>query len=261
MPLLLEPAFDFFPGTAPLLISIPHAGTFVPREHRAHLTEEAAALPDTDWHVPLLYGFAREMGASLLVARYARLVIDLNRGADDAPLYAGPMTGLFSDTLFDGSPCYRQPVPEDWRSLYMQQIWLPYHTRLRRELEWMRSEFGRARLLDAHSIRSVIPRLFSGELPHLNLGTNDGRSANAALVEDITGLLFSSAFSVVRDARFKGGYITRQYGQPSEGIEAVQLEIAQRAYMDEATPGKFDPRRAEVLGPLLHRLVARLLAP
>jgi formiminoglutamase len=146
------------------------------------LIPAAKSLPDTDWHIPQLYDFAAELGASTLAAEYSRFVIDLNRPSDDKPLYAGATTGLYPATLFDGVPLFREGLEpsKKKRATYLEQIWTPYHRTLQQELARLKAEFGYALLFDAHSIRSVIPHLFDGKLPDFNLGTFNGASCDPA---------------------------------------------------------------------------------
>lgn len=254
--------FEFQSGQLPLLISIPHAGTRLTPAVEKGLTDEARPLQDTDWHIPRLYDFARAMGASILVGNYSRLVIDLNRPADDKPLYTTATTGLFPDVLFDGRPSFlpdAAPSDEE-RAGYLQNIWQPYHQQLQNELTRLKAQHGYALLFDAHSIASVIPRLFDGKLPDLNLGTNGGESCPASLSDRlVTCCQQQQQFSHVLNGRFKGGYITRAYGQPQENQHAVQLELAQVNYMSEQT-FEFDAARAAPLQRLLQQMIESMLA-
>ncbi|CAI2092748.1 N-formylglutamate deformylase [Serratia fonticola] len=254
--------FEFQSGQLPLLISIPHAGTRLTPAVEKGLTDEARPLQDTDWHIPRLYDFARAMGASILVGNYSRLVIDLNRPADDKPLYTTATTGLFPDVLFDGRPSFLpDAAPSDQeRAGYLQNIWQPYHQQLQNELTRLKAQHGYALLFDAHSIASVIPRLFDGKLPDLNLGTNGGESCPASLSDRlVTCCQQQQQFSHVLNGRFKGGYITRAYGQPQEHQHAVQLELAQVNYMSEQT-FEFDAVRAAPLQRLLQQMIESMLA-
>jgi N-formylglutamate deformylase len=242
----MSDVYAFSQGDSPLLISVPHDGRLIPDDQRARMTEAGLAIPDTDWHVAELYDFARGLGASLLVAQYSRYVVDLNRPPDDGSLYEGQVaTGLCPQCTFAGEPLYR-----DGESLAAREIagrvdryWRPYHERLSLALDELRERHGYALLWDAHSIPSRVPRLFDGELPELNLGTFDGSSCDAAIAGELYRLASASPYSAVLNGRFKGGYITRHYGDPASGFQAVQLELAQRAYMREATL-EFDPARA-----------------
>ncbi|NTY85601.1 N-formylglutamate deformylase [Serratia fonticola] len=259
--MLIRDPFEFQSGQLPLLISIPHAGTRLTPAVEKGLTDEARPLQDTDWHIPRLYDFARAMGASILVGNYSRLVIDLNRPADDKPLYTTATTGLFPDVLFDGRPSFlpdAAPSDEE-RAGYLQNIWQPYHQQLQNELARLKAQHGFALLFDAHSIASVIPRLFDGKLPDLNLGTNGGESCPASLSDRlVTCCQQQQQFSHVLNGRFKGGYITRAYGQPQENQHAVQLELAQVNYMSEQT-FEFDAARAAPLQRLLQQMIESML--
>ena len=249
---------DFIVGNSALIISIPHAGTGLAENMQKRLGEPAKALPDTDWHVDRLYEFAAQREISLLVARYSRYVVDLNRPADDAPLYPGAGTGLVPLETFAGEPLYRSGSEPDAVEVERrrQRYWQPYHDALARCLEQTRNRHGYAVLLDAHSIASRVPRLFEGRLPDLNLGSYDGRSAGPSLKQAVIDVLGGSdRFSFVHDGRFKGGHITRHYGRPADGWHALQLEIAQAAYLDESRPQDWDPARARPLVDLLEQLV------
>jgi len=257
----MKPVFSLKRGTTPLLVSIPHAGVWVPRSINSRLTSKARHLPDTDWFVDRLYQSVVEQGGGLLIANYSRYVIDLNRPPDDAALYAGEGTGLLPEQAFDGNPLYRQEMQPDKEEVQerLQQFWMPYHEKLCTELEAVKQRFGHAVLLDAHSILSEVPRLFNGMLPDLNLGSFKGASADPGLVSaSMLALGIDPHFSLVLDGRFQGGYITRNYGCPGNGIHALQLEMAQSAYMVE-TPPAFHDKRAGRLLPVLQNLVDTLI--
>jgi N-formylglutamate deformylase len=226
-------------GTVPLLVSLPHDGSAVPDDIGARLTDSARAVPDTDWHVSRLYSVARDIGASILVPRYSRYVIDLNRPPDDVSLYPGQnTTGLCPIVQFSGAPVYREgqePLPEEVTAR-IEHYWRPYHVALAGELERLRAMHGRVVLWEGHSIRGELPFLFDGRLPDLNLGTAGGSSCSTKMQQRLeSALAAQSRYDWVVNGRFKGGYITRHYGNPALGIDAVQLEISQRIYMDEAT--------------------------
>ncbi len=252
--------FDFDAGTRPLLVSVPHDGRTLAPGMAERMTDAALGLPDTDWHVAQLYDVVRELGASLLVARYSRYVIDLNRPGDDASLYAGQIsTGLCPTGTFAGGPIYRDAMEpaEDETEQRLETYWRPYHAQIADTLATMRERFGYALLWDAHSIASVVPRLFDGVLKPLNLGSNDGMSAAPSIVRAVADAADPSRLVV--DGRFKGGHITRHYGRPDTGVHALQLEIAQRAYMDEATL-EFDEAKAASLRRDILRMLDAMLA-
>ena len=246
----MTPVFTERDGDAPLLISIPHGGTELPRDIASGLTDEALTLSDTDWHVDRLYDFAQALGASVIAARLSRYVIDLNRPCDGSSLYPGQATtGLVPATTFDGVTLHRPGRMPDAAEIArrVDTYWRPYHAALGERVEAIRRRHGATLLWEAHSIRSRVPRLFEGRLPDLNLGTNGGASADAGLATRVAAAGLASAFSCVLDGRFKGGHITRAYGNPGRGIHAIQLELAQANYMDEAPPFTYRPERAERL--------------
>lgn len=250
-----------FEGELPLLISVPHDGCHVPDDLRARMTPAGLAVPDTDWHVAELYDFARDLGASLQVANYSRYVIDLNRSATDDVLYPGNIvTGLCPEQTFSGENIYSKGgVTKEEKLARVSIYWRPYHARLKSTLAAMRAKHGYALLWDAHSIPSIVPRLFDGELPELNIGTNSGQSCAASIEAAVVEAASASPYSTVLNDRFKGGYITRHYGDPEDRVHAMQLEIAQRAYMDETTMG-FDAEKAGRLRATLRRLLEAFLS-
>ena len=255
---LSEPAFTLRPGDTPLLVSLPHAGTWLPDELVQRLAEPARALPDTDWHLERIYAFAAELGAGLIVPRASRYLVDLNRPPDDGPMYAGANnTGLCPLRGFDGAPLYRAAEPDAAEvRARLERWWRPYHEALAGELARLRARFGHAILWDGHSIRSELPWLFDGRLPDLNLGTADGTSCAPALRGALAQALAAQGeFSHVVDGRFKGGYITRHYGSPAAGVHAVQLEMCWSTYMAEQPPYAIDPARAARLEPVLRALL------
>ncbi|MDJ0948889.1 MAG: N-formylglutamate deformylase [Alphaproteobacteria bacterium] len=258
----MEP-FRFTPGDTPLLISMPHPGTRLPPEIADRLTPAARAVPDTDWHVERLYDFALELGASVLAATHSRYLVDLNRDPAGTALYPGAEnTAVCPTTTFDRAPIYREGTTptEEENADRVGQYWRPYHNRLRATLVELRNRFGVAVLFDAHSIRSVVPRFFEGTLPDFNLGTASGTSCDQDLSDRIFAVLQgASGYSSVRDGRFTGGYITRHYGAPGEGIHAVQLELSQRTYMDEGPPFTYRLELADRVRPVLRDFVTEIL--
>jgi N-formylglutamate amidohydrolase len=255
--------YTFHRGRTPLLVDVPHAGTYLPPHLARRLTEHGLALPDTDWHVERLYDFAQARGAGLMAATHSRYVVDLNRDPSGAALYPGrDNTELCPTMTFAGEAIYRHGQEPDAAEVRhrSEHYWLPYHQRLREELDNLVANWGYAVLLDAHSIRSEVPRFFSGRLPDLNLGTADGASADARLAERVAGLLADApGLTHVVNGRFKGGYITRHYGKPEEAVHALQLEVAQVCYMDEAEPEGWQPSHASDLVGVLEQLVGLLL--
>ena len=251
--------FILTPGTVPLLVSFPHVGTAIPDALAARMTPEALQRADVDWHLPQLYAFVRALGASTLVARFARHVIDLNRPPEDTSLYPGQdVTGLLPLDTFRKEPLYRPGQVPDVAEAQMRRAhyWQPYHDALHTELDRLRAMHGSVVLWDAHSIASVVPRFFDGRLPDLNLGTADGHACAPRLQLAVEAVMAGQAqFSHVSNGRFKGGYITRHYAEPAAGIHALQLEMCQCTYMDEAAPFGYRPDLAVKVQPLLQRML------
>ena len=250
-------------GSTPLLISTPHAGTTIPPELQDRYTARALQVEDTDWHLDRLYAFAVELGASLIVPRHSRYLIDLNRPSSNAPMYPGQNnTELCPTRHFTGDPIYRPGQTPDEAEIQQRvaRYWQPYHDALHDETTRLRGAHGHAVLFDAHSIKSELPWLFDGALPHLNLGTAEGHSCAASLRDALATVCADQHdYSHVLDGRFKGGHITRHYGRPQDGVHTVQLEMCWRAYMDEAPPWAWHEARAAAVTPLLRALVQTML--
>jgi N-formylglutamate deformylase len=251
--------YRFRSGTSPLLVSMPHVGTHVPPAIVSDMTPAGLEVPDTDWHVDLLYDFLDEIGASVLQATHSRYVIDLNRTPTGEALYPGARnTELCPTTRFDDQPIY-----QSGRALEAAQVaerraryWQPYHDKLDVELAAIRARHGYALLFDAHSIRSVVPRFFEGRLWDINIGTGDGVAASPAVSEavmDAAGK--ANGYTSILNGRFKGGYITRCYGRPIDNVEAVQLELSQITYMNEDPPFDLREDRASGIRPTLRAIL------
>ncbi len=256
--------YVYQPGSSPLLISMPHNGTAIPDSISQRMTERALRLPDTDWHVARLYEFGPELGASVLSPVHSRYVIDPNRPPDGRELYPGASnTELCPLTCFDGSPVYRpgQGPDKDEIRERTERYWRPYHDKLEEVLRSLRERHGRALLYEAHSIRSEVPRFFSGTLPDLNLGTADGTSCAAGIQRRLVEVLEGAQpFSHAVNGRFKGGYITRSFGDPRGRIHAVQLELSQATYMEQDHPFRYVEAKAAIIVPVLRTLVEALLS-
>lgn len=250
--------YRFKAGSIPMLVSMPHVGTEIPDAIAARLAPCALATADTDWHLAQLYGFLGEMGASTLAARWSRYVIDLNRPPGDANLYPGmDTTGLCPLDTFGREQLYLpgQAPSETEVEQRLERYWRPYHAALRAELDRLLAIHGKVVLWDAHSIASVLPRFFEGKLPDLNFGSADGKSCAAGLEAAVTGIARAQdKFTVAVNGRFKGGYITRQYGRPEANVHAIQLEMCQCLYMNEAAPFEYLPGRAAQVQGLLRRM-------
>jgi N-formylglutamate deformylase len=261
------PVFTLERGTAPLLLSLPHVGTALPDDVVRALVPRALALEDSDWHLAEVYDFARELGASVLVPRFSRYLIDLNRPPENAPMYPGANnTELVPTRFFTGDPLYREGRGPDDAEIERRRAayWRPYHDALASELSRLVATHGHAVVWDGHSIQAEVPWLFEGRLPDLNLGTASGASCAPTLRDALSAVLAAqSTFSHVTDGRFKGGYITRRYGRPQEGVHAIQLEMSLATYMDETRAtlpvAAVDGERVARLRPILRALLQTTL--
>lgn len=249
-------------GDTPLLVSMPHIGTFLPPDIKRRMTPTALKLPDTDWHVDKLYAFAEQMGIGLLMSTHSRYVVDLNRSDEDTDLYPGQVkTGLCPLQSFDGDDIYiAGEEPDEIEKLNRTAAyWLPYHEMLAAELQRIRDVFGYAILYDAHSIRSSVPRLFEGRLTDLNLGSARGTACAPDMAAAALKAGQNKGYSIVLDGRFVGGHITRHYGKPANHIHAIQMELIWDLYMQEELPYPYARDKAEKLQPVLRDILQALL--
>jgi N-formylglutamate deformylase len=257
-------------GAARLLVSLPHTGTDL-AALEPRLVSPWLARKDADWRVDELYDFAADLGATVVRTTLSRTLIDVNRDPSGASLYPGQATTeLCPTTTFDGEILYRDGKAPDAteiaarRSAYFD----PYHAALREEIARLRADHPVVALYDCHSIRSVIPRLFDGALPAFNLGTNGGASADAGLTQQVADILLASGETYAVNGRFKGGWITRSYGDPTHGVHALQMELACRAYLREPIgavgeadwPPPYDAAYAEPTRRILRRILETILA-
>ncbi len=259
-------------GEAPLIVSLPHTGTDIPPEQEARLVSPWLARKDADWWVHRLYDFAADLGATTVRTPVSRTVIDVNRDPSGASLYPGQTTtGLCPTETFDGEPLYRLGEEPNEAEIgdRRRRFFDPFHRSLKDEVERLRERHASVVLYEAHSIRSRVPRLFEGELPNFNVGVNGGASCDAALTAAVERACAAyPAFSRVTDGRFKGGWTTRHYGRPAEGVHAIQMELACRGYMDEpgtgfapsSWPTPYDPGRAAPMRTALRDILQACLA-
>ena len=223
-------------GEAPLIVSMPHTGTDIPADIEARLVSPWLARKDADWHIEKLYDFAPSLGATTIRTAMSRTVIDVNRDPSGASLYPGQATTeLCPTTTFDGELLYRGGwVPDEAETLDRRARYFdPYHAAIRSEIDRLKATHEKVVLFEAHSIRSLIPRLFAGELPNFNIGTNSGASCDPALTAAVEEVCRETSFSRVTNGRFKGGWITRHYGNPAQGVHAIQMELSCRSYLHE----------------------------
>jgi N-formylglutamate deformylase len=256
-------------GEAPLIVSMPHTGTDIPTEIEARLVSPWRARKDADWHVEKLYDFASALGATIVRTTMSRTVIDVNRDPSGASLYPGrATTELCPTTTFDAEPLYREQCELDAEEIPARTAlyFIPYHAAIAAEIARLRRTHAKIVLFEAHSIRSIIARLFDGELPNFNIGTNSGASCDAALTAAVEAVCEQTSFSRVTNGRFKGGWTTRHYGVPADGVHAIQLELACRGYMDEPCevspdnwPALYDPSRAKSMRSVLMRILQACL--
>ncbi|MCC2975917.1 N-formylglutamate deformylase [Sphingomonas sp. PL-96] len=255
-------------GDAPLIVAMPHVGTGL-ADVEPGFRSPWLARRDADWWVDALYAFARDLGVTLIWSSISRSVIDLNRDPSGASLYPGQATTeLCPTTTFDGEPLYAGAIPDEAEIARRRARWFaPYHAALAGEIERLHARHSRVVLYDAHSIRSHVPRLFEGELPQFNIGTNGGVTCDPALASAVEAICAASDESHVLDGRFRGGWTTRHYGRPDRGIHAIQMELAIRGYMDEPEtpteanwPPAFDPARANRIAPVLTEIMKACIA-
>ncbi|MCI2282117.1 N-formylglutamate deformylase [Colwellia sp. MSW7] len=242
----MNTTYSLSPGNTGMLISMPHNGENIPKHIAKTMTNNALKVADTDWYIDKLYDFAKTMGIYTISPKYSRYVIDLNRDPSGEALYVGQNnTELCPTTSFNSLPLYLNNNTPTAREITdrIEQYWYPYHSALKNTLMALKQKYGKVILLDAHSILSNVPRFFEGKLPDFNFGTADGLSCDEAMVESIKNLNFEP-FSCVYNERFKGGYITRAYGDPKNGIHAIQLELSQDTYLNE-TNSHYDEIKAE----------------
>ena len=244
-------------GDAPLILTMPHTGVDIPRDIEYGLVSPWLARKDADWWINLLYDFAHTMDITVIRTGISRTVIDCNRDPSGASLYPGQATTeLCPTTTFDGEPLYRagyEPASDEV-ALRRGAFFDPYHGAIAAAIARLRAKHDAVVLYDCHSIRSNIPRLFEGVLPNFNIGTNNGGTCSAALTSAIEAACDETGFTRVTNGRFRGGYTTRHYGRPTEGVHAVQMELACRGYMREplsAIQGEWPtPYDEEVSGPM-----------
>jgi N-formylglutamate deformylase len=250
--------FTLTQGESPLLLSMPHPGTGLPDEVATALNARGKAVEDTDWHMRELYAFAEQRWKpSIIEATLSRYVIDLNRDPSGVSLYPGQATTeLVPMSTFDGAPIWLVPPDAAEIEQRKRMYFMPYHAALAEEITRIIAIHGHCLLYDCHSIKSVIPRLFPGKLPLMNLGTNSGASAAPTVQAAAEHAMLASGLPHVSNGRFKGGWITRHYGQPVENVHTLQMELGLNGYLEtEGPPWLFSPRVAQPLQDALSTLI------
>lgn len=252
---------DIKRGDSPLLLAQPHGGTDIPDSILARLNHHGEARADTDWHIGRLYADLLS-DATIVSTSIHRYVIDANRDPTDESLYPGQnTTSLCPTTTFDGDEIYLegQAPSRDEISQRQQLYHQPYHDALREQLERIHQRFGYAILYDCHSIRSLVPYLFEGQLPDFNIGTTNGSSCDAAIESAVrSACTRAPEYRTVTNGRFKGGWTTRHYGEPGRGFHAIQMELAQCNYMAEAPPWQYADDKADKLRAILGDILKTL---
>ncbi|MBO6859511.1 N-formylglutamate deformylase [Roseibium sp.] len=258
---------EVFRGDGPVVLGVPHAGTFVPDDIKARFNDTGLKLADTDWHVDRLYSDLLP-GATMVKANFHRYVIDANRDPEGVSLYPGQnTTTLCPTTDFDGRPIYQSGMEPQTGEIEARRLaWhAPYHAALQAEMERVRAKHGVAILYDCHSIRSVVPFLFEGTLPDFNTGTNNGTTCASAIEAAVVACTQAAeGYTSILNGRFKGGWTTRHYGRPAEGFHAIQMELAQKTHLaTEDTPFAYDEAKADRLRAHLKDILSALenLAP
>ena len=257
---------DVIQGDGPIILGQPHSGRYIPDHIYDNLNNLGRQLLDTDWHVPELYDGLLD-NATVVRANFSRYVIDPNRDPEGTNLYPGQnSTTLIPLSTFDGEPIWKQEPSGADIQTRLKEYHRVYHHALKTEIERVKSKYGIAVIYDCHSIRSKIPFLFDDQLPDLNIGNNTGTSCDSALISAIERVCQKDkSHSHVVNGRFRGGWTTRHYGRPSEGVHAIQMELAQRAYLQtEAAPFNYDEDKAsslkKVLSDIFHEINSTILS-
>ena len=250
----------------PIIISVAHCGLEIADEVKdTYLDSQLKSLDDADWFVHDLYNFASEMGITIIHAKYHRWLIDLNRDVKSLPLYNDGrlITGLCSTTDFFGSPIYKaaqEPTQKEVTRRLDSYFW-PYYKKVESLLAERKEEFGHALLWDAHSIRKNVSTIQKEDFPDMILGNDNQTTATQPIIDVALKTLKLGTFQVNHNTPFKGGHITRYFGKPENGINALQLEMNKILYMDDSET-EFDENRANqmraVLKPVFEQLIAEM---
>lgn len=223
----------------PFILSVPHCGTSFPDEIKSQYKENMMNQPDdTDWFVQDLYNFATELGITIIYAKYSRWVIDLNRDPESKPLYNDgriitaltPTTDFFGNEIYVNSSFHPDQTEVERR---LSTYYWPYYNKLQSLLDERIEEFGKVLLWDAHSIRRLVPTIREEAFPDMILGNNDEKTATSEIISTTLNTLRSGKYQVNHNTPFKGGHITRYFGNPEKNIQALQLEMNKVLYMND----------------------------
>lgn len=221
----------------PILVSVPHAGITIPEELKAkYKPAMISAIDDTDYYVDRLYEFVSSLGITMVVADISRWVIDLNRSAENAPLYndGRVITSLCPTTNFNDDHIYIDQGPSEAEVNQRKSVYYyPYYDQIRLELTKLQREFKHVLFFDAHSIRQHVPGIRKEKFPDLILGDVDGTSADTKIISTAIDALSKAKLSLDHNHPFKGGNLTRTFGHPEKNIHGLQLEMAKNVYMND----------------------------
>lgn len=238
------------PGTTPssVLVEVPHSGLQVPPEVESEIdATPLALLRDSDIYVDQLYQRAPENGATLLVSRVSRYVVDLNRGPDDVDSAAVPKhprarhipaRGVVWRARTDGTPLLRSPLTIEQFSRRLELFYEPYHRTLREVAAQIRERHGQVMILAAHSMPSAGRRMLGGgQVRRADIvpGTRGRSTADGRIIDLIDSHFREAGLSVKHDDPYRGGWTTSSYGAPKRGQHAVQIELNRALYVDEQT--------------------------
>lgn len=227
----------------PFVLSIPHCGVDFPAELINRYNQDLIVQPDdTDWFLQQLYDFSTELGITIIYAKYSRWVIDLNRDPESKPLYDDGriITALTPVTDFFGNKIYANQANEPDEAEVQRRLetyYWPYYAKIQELIQELQQEFKHVQFWDAHSIRSVVPTIRKEKFPEMILGNNDQQTADLNLIATVWNQLNQSQYQVNHNDPFKGGHLTRYFGNPTTNVHALQLEMIKSLYMksDELT--------------------------
>jgi len=233
---------------SPVLVEVPHSGLRVPPEVESEIdATPLAMLRDSDIYVDQLYQHAPENGATLLVSRVSRYVVDLNRGPDEVDSAAVPRhpkgrhipaRGVVWRARTDGTPLLRAPLTVQQFTRRLELFYEPYHRTLREVASQIREQHGRVVIVAAHSMPSAGRRtLGGGEVRRADIvpGTRGRSTADGRIIDLIDSHFREAGLSVKHDDPYRGGWTTSSYGAPKRGQHAVQIELNRALYVDEHT--------------------------